>query len=303
MEGWVKLNRNFLDWELFTIPNAFHLFVYLLMKANVEDSTIRGIEVPRGSLLTTVKKISADTGISDGKIRACLQRLLKLNYVNNQTTNKFSIITVCNFDTYQCDVNSDLFVDEKQTELNQQTIKKNAPAPLKKNYLNNISLSNESVSENSDERIDFAFISDLWNSICGSLFGKVSKLSNSRKSKIKVRITEITKDGSDYKEVFSRIFTKMTQSPFFQEKWHPTFDWIIENDKNYIKVLEGNYDPKTTTIHQNGTGTELSRNGVNAFGQDVAAQQARFDAYGRMYEETKSSRERFKDPYLNPEGV
>ena len=42
------------------------------------------------------------------------------------------------------------------------------------------------------------------------------------------------------------LFEKMMQSKFLRgdnkRGWKASFDWLFENDKNWVKVYEGNYD-------------------------------------------------------------
>lgn len=89
---------------------------------------------------------------------------------------------------------------------------------------------------------------DFWN-----LFAKekglaqIKIVSDSRKRKLKVRIREKAFD-------LPAILGKAKDSPFLLQNKFFSFDWVIENDKNYLKVIEGNYDkPKP---EENETGTE-----------------------------------------------
>lgn len=95
-----------------------------------------------------------------------------------------------------------------------------------------------------ETQIDYKAVVELWNDICGPYFGKVLKLTDRRKQKIKVRIAELTKmaEDDDYISCFNFIFVKMIQSSFFKDKWHPSFDWVIANEENCTKIIEGNYD-------------------------------------------------------------
>ena len=47
------------------------------------------------------------------------------------------------------------------------------------------------------------------------------------------------------KEILAECFRKISESDFCNGatgKWTATFDWFFENEKNWLKVLEGNYD-------------------------------------------------------------
>jgi hypothetical protein len=81
---------------------------------------------------------------------------------------------------------------------------------------------------------------DLFNTICFS-FPKISQLTPSRIKKINLRL----KQQSDL-EWWRKVFEKLESTPFLKGEnkngWKASFDWLIENDKNVLKVYEGNYD-------------------------------------------------------------
>ena len=95
--GWICMHRKILDWEWFSDRKMVQLFMYLLLSANYEDSQWRGRVVKKGQLITGRKKLSSKTGISERSIRTCLERLVKSGEITIEATNKFTIITVCNY--------------------------------------------------------------------------------------------------------------------------------------------------------------------------------------------------------------
>jgi hypothetical protein len=101
MEGWIKLHRKFLDWEWFCVDEMVKLFIYLLLTANYEKKTWRGIKIERGQLLTGLNSLHEKTKISHQTLRTCLNRLEKTGEINKQSTNKYTLITICNYECYQ----------------------------------------------------------------------------------------------------------------------------------------------------------------------------------------------------------
>lgn len=87
-------------------------------------------------------------------------------------------------------------------------------------------------------------IQDMWNATCSS-YPKIFTLSENRKNKIRIRIEEM---GGEDKALplLQVLFEKMQASNFLkgdnQRGWKASFDWLFENDKNWVKVHEGNYD-------------------------------------------------------------
>jgi DNA-binding transcriptional MerR regulator len=127
MTGWIKIHRKFLDWEWFNKSEAVHLFMYLVLKANHKDGQWQGIDIKKGQFVTSFGKISSDTGISLQTIRTLLKKFEKTNEINIQTTNKFTIVTLCKYECYQQEnepTNTQL-TNEQQTTNNQLTTNKN----------------------------------------------------------------------------------------------------------------------------------------------------------------------------------
>lgn len=99
--GWIKLHRKILDWEWFTSPSTLQLFIYLLLRANKEDKKWRDILIKRGQLVTSVATISEETKLSTQQVRTSLNRLKSTNEITSKTTNRFTLVTVCKYDSYQ----------------------------------------------------------------------------------------------------------------------------------------------------------------------------------------------------------
>ena len=99
--GWIKLHRSLLRWEWHDDPNTFCLWVHLLLMANHDEQKWHGMVIPRGSLLTGRKKLAEETGLTEQSVRTSLTKLEKSQNLTNKSTNKFTLITICNYDTYQ----------------------------------------------------------------------------------------------------------------------------------------------------------------------------------------------------------
>jgi hypothetical protein len=94
--------------------------------------------------------------------------------------------------------------------------------------------------------IPYQEIVALWNSTCIAL-PKVKTLSDDRRQKMRCRLTEAKMTASeDMVQWCSSLFRRITQSAFLcgenNHSWTATFDWVFENSKNWVKVMEGNYD-------------------------------------------------------------
>lgn len=99
--GFIKLHRKTLDWEWKNKPLTLALFVHLLLNANHKENKWQGISIKAGQLISGRKQLSIDTGLTERQIRTALNHLKSTNEVTIKTTNKYSIITITNWDLYQ----------------------------------------------------------------------------------------------------------------------------------------------------------------------------------------------------------
>ena len=102
-KGHVKIYRNLVEWKWFKRPNTLALYIYCLLNANWKDSIYEGKKIPRGSFVTGRKKISCDTGLTEQEVRTSLNHLISTNDITKETTNKYTIITIVNYELYQKD--------------------------------------------------------------------------------------------------------------------------------------------------------------------------------------------------------
>lgn len=108
--------------------------------------------------------------------------------------------------------------------------------------------------------IPYQELASLYNNKCSDMT-KVIKISDNRKKHLKARwqdaysiVSNKKGDLSGYllKEeitaVFDELFDKAANSDFMNGKndrdWQADFDWLIKNNNNFTKVLEGKYDNK-----------------------------------------------------------
>ena len=86
----------------------------------------------------------------------------------------------------------------------------------------------------------------LWNDICGGSLPRVKALNDNRRQKIKCRLDEWSKDSDEWTTKARELFERVIASDFLRGNnntgWAATFDWLFENPKNWVKVIEGNYD-------------------------------------------------------------
>ncbi len=121
MDSFIKLYRRFLKWEWADTPNMVSLFIHLLLLANYEDKEWHGVTIKRGQLVTGRVALAKIVGISEQQVRTCLARLQDTGEISLKSTNKFTIITICKFDSYQQNEKAEQPTNNQQITNNQPT--------------------------------------------------------------------------------------------------------------------------------------------------------------------------------------
>jgi hypothetical protein len=65
------------------------------------DGSWRGIKIKRGQYMTSVAKLSGNTGLTVSQIRTCLNKLQVTGEITSEVTSLNTLITICKYDTYQ----------------------------------------------------------------------------------------------------------------------------------------------------------------------------------------------------------
>ena len=117
MEGWIKLHRKTLDNPI-VCKDADHLavWVYLLLKAShgTCPAIFKGekIMLQPGQLITGRLKIAADLSVNESKVKRILNAFKTDQQIDQQASNKNSLITILNWESYQ---KSDQQTDQQMT--------------------------------------------------------------------------------------------------------------------------------------------------------------------------------------------
>lgn len=107
MNGFIKIHKQILSWEWYNDPNTFRLFIHLLLNANFKSNRWHGVEILPGQLVTGRKVLAEDLKLSEQEIRTSLSKLKSTSEITIQSTNKFSIITICKWEEYQTSASED----------------------------------------------------------------------------------------------------------------------------------------------------------------------------------------------------
>jgi len=167
-KGWIALHRKFVKWEWYTDGNTMRLFIHLLLSANHKKKKWKGVSVERGQVITGRKSLSKETGVSQQSVRTSLKRLKSTNELTIKSTSKYSIITICNYSSYQDkDIKANQQLTNKLT-INQPASNQQVTTNNNDNNINNVNkeqehAKNEIVFYEETKNICTVFIQSLEN--------------------------------------------------------------------------------------------------------------------------------------------
>lgn len=261
--GHIKVFRSIEDWIWFDTPGMLDFWIRLLLKAEWKGAD-------RGSLVTSVADLAKETKCSVKQARVYLSRLVKTGEIATERarigaetragsgTLIRTRITICNYDSYQS------LRREPGQELGQESGRESghppyspstsSPVPSSSSPPISPSLFEEEEKKEEDagasskkDRIDFPLVLKLWNDSMTRKVPKIKALSTARKDKIRLRVAEMG-GWDEAKRIMDECFRKIDGSEFCNgendQRWVATFDWFFINEKNWLKVFEGNYDDR-----------------------------------------------------------
>jgi hypothetical protein len=161
LQGWIKLHRKILCSDIFQNEKLFKVFMYCLLKATHSDHEIKvgrqKVKLTPGQFVFGRKKAALELDMKESSARDYFEILKEDNVITIKSTNKYSVITVVNWDIYQskeeeADSKSDSKSDNKATAERQQidTNKNGNKGKNEKNEIKKIKYA-ESVSMLEDE--------------------------------------------------------------------------------------------------------------------------------------------------------
>jgi hypothetical protein len=223
------------------------VFFKLLFKASYKDKRWEGVDIKRGQLVTGRAALSKELNLSEQVVRTCLDKLTKSGYINQQSTNRYTIITICNYDSWQT---------LTKTNNQQLTSEPTNNQPTDNHYINKYNKESKDIKEEANASMssenDAAKDVFDYDSFCvffnntlkenDSRIPRIKKLDSRRKNKIHARIKDYGVDA--IYEVTQKVASNNFLNGGGNKGWIANFDWIFGPD-NFRKVIEGNYDDKS----------------------------------------------------------
>jgi len=140
MEWFIQLHRQMLEWEWYKNWNVFNVFIHCLLKANWSDKKWEWILIKRWEFITSYQTLANELSWKNNKftvmqVRTALKKLNVTGEITIKTTNKFTIVKVNNYNTYQVNntVDNNQITNKQQSNNNQITTTNNINKNNKEN--------------------------------------------------------------------------------------------------------------------------------------------------------------------------
>lgn len=122
---------------------------------------------------------------------------------------------------------------------------------------NNLIKKNNLKEKSTKKDLDFVLLVNHFNSTAEAVgWRKCQKVDQTRKNNLKARVKDV--GGAD---AWMNAITHASTCPHLigqnNRGWTATFDWLLKS-ANFTKLMEGNYDKRTSTISTQGGNTSIA---------------------------------------------
>ncbi|HHT1700978.1 TPA: DNA replication protein [Citrobacter freundii] len=104
-KGFALLHRKIMDVPFYKDPEAAHLWIHLLLRANHEQTEVStdvgNIMCDRGEFITGRNSLASETGLSADRVKSLLRKFQNLGMITTKSNNRFTVLRVVKYDEYQ----------------------------------------------------------------------------------------------------------------------------------------------------------------------------------------------------------
>jgi hypothetical protein len=242
MAGWVRLHRSITDHWVFQDAEFFRCWTLMIMDANhqTKKHMFNGalMTIERGQFIFGLEAYERKSGMTIARLRRLLSMLETEGMINRQKTNKFSLISITNYEDYQSD-------DRQKTSKTQADDKPIATPKeckeLQEQHNGGQGAAEAVASVKSVSDCPHQDIINLYHEKCPTL-RKVKVWSGEREKHLRARWRQAEKHQS--LEFWARYFEYVAASDFLignAGSFSADLEWLVK-PSNFIKVVEGKYD-------------------------------------------------------------
>jgi len=156
LAGWIKLHRKLKNSLVFDNPDLLKVWIWCLLKATHDDYIqmigLQEVELEKGQFIFGRKVAANELKMSESKTYRLIKKLENMQNLNIKANNKFSVITIENWENYQSDNNNNEQQSEQQ--MNNKRTTNEQQMNTNKNIKNNKNISIYSIFDSYSENVD-----------------------------------------------------------------------------------------------------------------------------------------------------
>lgn len=80
-------------------PVALLVYSHLVINACYAGKSINGIQLQTGDILTSIRRLSANTGLSEQQVKTALKNLISEGYISKRATRNYTIFHICGYNS------------------------------------------------------------------------------------------------------------------------------------------------------------------------------------------------------------
>jgi biotin operon repressor len=268
--AWIKIFRKLIDSRVFFNEGVLKVWIWCLCRASFKERFVsvtigRGsteVRLQPGQFIYGRKTAAEKLGMSESTVNDRMQKLARMGNIDIQPNTNFSIVTVCNWATYQDDVSTEqqLFQqpgNSRPTARQQpsDTIEEGLRMPKKVGE----GIAPAAVGSPSKQAALFegagppvalglAELIERWNKIPG--ISRALKATDDRQRAFKARVRD-----PEWITQVDAALSRMAASSFCRgggdKGWKADIDWFLKPN-TFVKIFEGRYDDQPTRPSVNG---------------------------------------------------
>lgn len=247
----ITIQKEITDSWIWRKSDHFKWWVDLLFLAN-----------EHGEIKESYRSLASRWRVSTKSVINFLSHLEADNLIAKETQKETLLVTpnvnrgkhliICNFDSYKDLGNTVTKKVETLRETQKETPKESLPFPhtpisskeKRERIIRDINITHN-PKESPKRTLSASEFVALWNEGCGHAV-KCKKLTQSRAEKISMRVAEFGKTQDEQREMLLKVLSMIRSSSFLQGEngWKADIDWLVANDKNWLRIIEGKYENK-----------------------------------------------------------
>lgn len=241
--GFVKEWRKELESDIWQMPPLYHrVWSWLRKSVNHETKCVPtrrgwGIYVLPGQRLTSIGQVAEDVSWMENRKKIIPHKQTIGRVLDWLVFNRIITVTCDAHGTLISIVNWDIYNGHEPS-----CVTDSVPASVRGVYTNKNDKNDKNKKESKEDIPGHPSglhpLAALWNELVGE--PRVTSCNKSRVAKANVRLKELSVDA------WRDVMLKLSATPFLRGNndrgWRADFDWLIANDTNHVKVMEGKYD-------------------------------------------------------------